>query len=350
MSFCIPVYNNAEAALELVKCLLVSERQDFEVIVSDDASSDNTQELLTQIKDSRFRYYRNDKNLGVHKNWLRTLELGRGEWLYLSMGRDRLHGECIGSLIEILERSGEENITYFKDGCRKPRIYSGINAMTSFIQLCHPTGDIFNAELFRKIPDDKRRRYFEISDMYPENYIRHDLLLAGRGAYIMSGVYQWEVLIDKVKVKSTVEHDIKNIYETYYAPSRRIKQNFEIIDMIAKDLSGVFNEKEINKIFNFRFYSIIYSVSLGWRDFCKDKNWQAHYGQEIRHVTRIEMLRNILSSYRVTMAYLKSQGLYSLSRELIMQRCILAVLTLPFRTGAKTLWRRITAKFKYVML
>ena len=115
VSFCIPVYNNAEAAVKIVQGLLVSDNQDFEVIVSDDASKDNAQELLSQIHDPRFKYYRNEKNLGAHQNWLHSLELGHGEWLYLVMDRDKLHNECIGELIALLRIARENGVLCAKD-------------------------------------------------------------------------------------------------------------------------------------------------------------------------------------------------------------------------------------------
>ena len=77
VSFCIPVYNNAEGAVKIVNSLLTSTDERFEVVVSDDNSSDNVRELLSGINDERFRYFRNDKNLGAHKNWEHSLELAR---------------------------------------------------------------------------------------------------------------------------------------------------------------------------------------------------------------------------------------------------------------------------------
>lgn len=42
VSFCIPVYNNAEAAQKIVKGLLVSDDPRFEVVINDNASTDET--------------------------------------------------------------------------------------------------------------------------------------------------------------------------------------------------------------------------------------------------------------------------------------------------------------------
>ena len=50
VSFCVPVYNNAEAAERIVRDLLNTKDARFEIVVSDDASSDETEKLLREIQ------------------------------------------------------------------------------------------------------------------------------------------------------------------------------------------------------------------------------------------------------------------------------------------------------------
>ena len=195
VSFCIPVYNNSEGAVKIVNALLSSSDTRFEVVVSDDASTDGVQELLEQIHDDRLRYFRNDQNLGAHQNWLHSLELGRGEWLYLVMGRDLLLGENIDKLIDLLAEAHENDVVYIKDCASryrpfkrqsKSRFYSGFDAMLKFVVPQHQTGEIFRREVFLAVP--KRKHYFSIADMYPEPYAIRDMLLTGFGG----GLYrQW---------------------------------------------------------------------------------------------------------------------------------------------------------------
>ena len=343
VSFCIPVYNNADAATRITAGILVSDDTRFEVIACDDASTDNAQELLTQIHDPRFRYIRNPKNLGAHKNWLHSLELGRSEWLYLVMGRDRIHGEKITHLIEYLDYARDNNITLIYDGYSKqvqPIIYSGIEAMLHFLDFWHPTGTIFSRQHFEAIPD--KQYYFTHSDMYPENYIRRDLLLKGKGASIMSGVHIWpSVLIDQSKIQSTVEHSMKQ-EDMYYAPKRRTGQTHEIIDMIDSLPQGTFSIDDSNKFFRRKFYGLLLTVSVGWRDTCKNFVWQAHYGQKVRNVPIHEVLGNIITAYRATKSHIKDKGTFTPSRQRIMYLCLVKVLVkvlvyLPVKSVAKAI-------------
>ena len=318
VSFCIPVYNNAEAAVKIVNSLLSSDDVRFEVVVSDDASTDNAEELLSAINDERFRYCRNEKNLGAHKNWEHSLELGKGEWLYLIMGRDMMNGKNIPALIERLTQAHENNVTFMKDGGHKRgglSISEGIDAMINFITYNHPTGCIFRADLFRAIPN--RTHYFEIADMYPEVYVIRDLLLKGKGAYIHSGVGLGGYASDKGKVKSTVEHGI-DIHKTYFSPDRRTKQFFEQVDMIESDLHGVFTADELDRFFRAKYKFFLENVSYWWRMWCRDPVQMAHYGQPVRYIGVREMTRNMIQGYRDTKTHLQEKGTYTPARHRIM--------------------------------
>ena len=318
ISFCIPSYNNSQAAFQIVNDLLSSENEDFEVIICDDNSQDDTQALLSQINDKRFRYIRNSQNLGAHKNWLKTLESGRGEWLYLVMGRDKLHVENIDKLIHLLELAGKNNVTCLKDRLRKKdfELYRGINAMIEFVINDHPTGIIFKREVFMTIPN--REKYFTISDMYPECYIEFFSLLKGNAAFIMSGVSRGEEPVtDKTKIKSQVEFG-RNIYQTYFAPARRIKQFFERIDMIELISNGAFNSYEINKYFGSGFKSLLKDVSYYWRRWCRDNEQMRHYGHEEKYIDTHEMTQNIFTAYHETKKHLREKGTYTLTKNLIM--------------------------------
>ena len=323
LSFCIPVYNNARAALELVRELLGSQDEHFEVIVCDDASPDNTEELLSGIHDGRFRYVRNPENLGFRMNWLKSLELAEGEYLYFVIGRDRLHGESITRLIELLERAHSQNISCLKDNWslkRDIRVYGGMRAMMRFTDYGHPTGIIFRREAFRSVHG--RGKYYRTSDIYPENWLMRDILLSWPGAVIRSGVYRGEILIDESERKSAVDGGTKNILDAYYAPRRRTGQFFEMIDMIdgLGDKFGTFGR---GIYFHDKFYTLLQAVSTWWKRSCENPVWQSHYGQEVRQVTTREMMRNILAAHREVRRHLRENGRYSILRELLMSLAII---------------------------
>lgn len=75
VSVIIPTYNSSKYILETIDAILSQTLQDFEVIIVDDCSMDNTVELLKSIPDTRLKIYVNDKNMGIPYNHNRLLSL-----------------------------------------------------------------------------------------------------------------------------------------------------------------------------------------------------------------------------------------------------------------------------------
>jgi glycosyltransferase involved in cell wall biosynthesis len=65
VSVIIPTFNRALLITRAVKSVLDQTYRDFEVIVVDDGSFDETQKVLGDLKDERIRYIRHKKNLGA---------------------------------------------------------------------------------------------------------------------------------------------------------------------------------------------------------------------------------------------------------------------------------------------
>ncbi|QHQ60685.1 glycosyltransferase [Anaerocolumna sedimenticola] len=66
ISIIIPTYNRAKTIVAAVKSVLEQTFIDFEIIVVDDASIDNTGELIQELQDQRIRYIKNDHNKGAN--------------------------------------------------------------------------------------------------------------------------------------------------------------------------------------------------------------------------------------------------------------------------------------------
>jgi glycosyltransferase involved in cell wall biosynthesis len=73
----IPVYNGEKYLAETLDSLLAQSLQNFEIVISDNASTDRTPEICRsyRAKDARIRYYRNERNIGAALNFNRTIEL-----------------------------------------------------------------------------------------------------------------------------------------------------------------------------------------------------------------------------------------------------------------------------------
>lgn len=91
VSVLIPTYNYARFLPEALDSILSQAYQDFEVVISDDASTDNTQEVVAPYlqKDSRIKYVRHEKNLGMVQNWNWTLNQASGEYVQFLFADDK---------------------------------------------------------------------------------------------------------------------------------------------------------------------------------------------------------------------------------------------------------------------
>jgi glycosyltransferase involved in cell wall biosynthesis len=83
VSLAMPVYNGENFIREAIEAILAQDFADFELIVTDNASSDATEDICRgyAAKDDRVRYFRNSRNLGAAPNYNRGYELARGTFL-----------------------------------------------------------------------------------------------------------------------------------------------------------------------------------------------------------------------------------------------------------------------------
>jgi glycosyltransferase involved in cell wall biosynthesis len=82
VSIGMPVYNGATTVEVAIDALLAQSFRDFELIISDNASSDATEALCRQYaaSDARVRYVRQSVNIGSARNFAFVLEQARAGW------------------------------------------------------------------------------------------------------------------------------------------------------------------------------------------------------------------------------------------------------------------------------
>ncbi len=82
LSIGVPVYNGQRYLEQALNSLMGQTFTDFELIISDNASTDNTDDICKAFaqRDPRIRYHRNASNIGANPNFNRTLELATGEY------------------------------------------------------------------------------------------------------------------------------------------------------------------------------------------------------------------------------------------------------------------------------
>lgn len=90
VTFVVPCYKLAHLLPGCVDSILSQTYGDFEVLIMDDCSPDNTPEVAKSFGDPRVRHIRNEPNLGHLRNYNKGIEMARGKYVWLISADDRL--------------------------------------------------------------------------------------------------------------------------------------------------------------------------------------------------------------------------------------------------------------------
>ena len=107
----IPTYNRAQYLRSALESALRQSYPHFEVIVSDNASTDETPDVVREFGDARVSYFRQESNIGgiQNTNWL--IERAEGDYFVPHQDDDLLHKDFLTRCAEAL--TGRENVAYF---------------------------------------------------------------------------------------------------------------------------------------------------------------------------------------------------------------------------------------------
>jgi glycosyltransferase involved in cell wall biosynthesis len=161
----LPVYNGERFVAEAIESILGQTLEDLELIISDNASSDRTEEICRLYeKDERVRYVRNRANYGAAQNYNQTFRLSGGELFKWAAHDDVLAPELLERCVETLDRNPAIVIAY-------PR-WKAIDEM------------------------GRRHRYasWDVSSDVPHRRLAAAMAMAGRGSLPVFGVIRSDVL------------------------------------------------------------------------------------------------------------------------------------------------------------
>ena len=101
----MPVFNGGDLLKMALDSLLAQEYSDFELIVSDNASTDSTEKLCREYagRDNRIRFFRRDHNYGMTDNGRYVLSVAQGEYFMFAAHDDQWYPQYIGSCVEKLD-------------------------------------------------------------------------------------------------------------------------------------------------------------------------------------------------------------------------------------------------------
>lgn len=116
VSIGLPVYNGDNFLQEALDSILAQTYEDFELIISNNASTDSTEEICREYaaKDQRIRYYCNEKNLGAARNYNLVFELSQGEYFKWIAHDDLYAPESLERCVQVLNQMPSVVLCYPK--------------------------------------------------------------------------------------------------------------------------------------------------------------------------------------------------------------------------------------------
>ena len=165
------VYNGEQFLEESLDSILNQTFTAFELIISDNASTDRTREIAEAYarRDARIRYYRSESNMGAGWNARRVYELATGEYFKWAAADDLLEPDLLRRCVEILEsdpgcvvayastKEVDENGTFIKDYITPMKADSNdpvarLQAMLLPLHMCYQIYGVMRMSALRQIP------------------------------------------------------------------------------------------------------------------------------------------------------------------------------------------------------
>ena len=106
----IPVWNGAQWLPGAIESLLAQTYGDWELVIGDNASTDDAAAVVGAYRDPRIRYHSWSTFAEISENYNRTLLLCQGEWVQVLGADDRLHPTCLERMSERIDLAQREDV------------------------------------------------------------------------------------------------------------------------------------------------------------------------------------------------------------------------------------------------
>jgi len=162
VSILMTAYNREKYIAEAIESVLVSSYQNFEIIITDNCSTDKTFEIAKsyEAKDSRIKVYLNETNLGQFPNRNRAASYAKGKYIKYLDSDDIIYPHSLEIMVNSMEIFPEAGLgltfNKYKDNFKLPNIFTSAQAFEyqfykDGLLYIGPSGCIYNREHFFNI-------------------------------------------------------------------------------------------------------------------------------------------------------------------------------------------------------
>ena len=251
VSIIVITYNSTNYVLETLESAKAQTYQNIELIITDDASTDDTVAICDAwLKDNKERFVRIklikvDKNTGIPKNCNRGLFASKGEWVKTIAGDDALMTNCI-----------QDNIQFVQSNTTIKFCFSNFDSYRNNF-------DKKNIILYNPVFDTRSRKFselnqeFQLKSLISANIILAPTIFFNRKRFIENGGF--DETYNYIEDITTLLNWLQAGNKIYYLPKKTIKYRFNV-DSISNDKNKNASEispysLKLGKVLYERFYS-----------------------------------------------------------------------------------------------
>lgn len=245
LTIVISTFNRSSLLKENINKIIENKSNAFRVIVGDNASTDNTWNMLQTIDDDRFTCKRNEKNLGISNVMLLDYEVKTKYFINLN-DRDYIKSEDIDKLCDFLYKANSFEIcSLFQHKGTKEGMCSSDKFINEFYLANHPGYLVYNTDYYKhNINKTTLDSFFKENDMISlSNYVYIQLLYN-----LKFGYYYPIQLIQQPKNRDkSIPQTRKELYGVAYVlPAYHMGAIKSLTDFFTK--VNYDNKKKIGKL------------------------------------------------------------------------------------------------------
>lgn len=256
ISVVIPTRNRAALLKRSINSVLAQTFKDFELIIVDNASKDETKYVVSLFKDPRVSYKRNIKNLGIIGNWNKAIKYSRGKYLNIFHDDDVMYPTFLEESIKALDKYSSVGFTFslikrvdkkrkflniwWEDYNSMKGLIKGIDYILLTIEkercISLAPNMVFRKEVFNKVGLFKQAYAFNTFDfnMWFKLAFNYDVYLINKLLF--------EYTIHKGQMS-------QRHWRTNSSPSGAIGMAIEIIDAIARLINSHYSKSSSHRMF-----------------------------------------------------------------------------------------------------
>jgi glycosyltransferase involved in cell wall biosynthesis len=238
VSIVVPNYNHARYLQRRVDSILAQTYRDFELILLDDCSTDNSREILADYaRDSNVQVEFNSENSGsVFKQWNKGVQKARGRYVWIAESDDYADPRFLARMVAILDGRPDATFAYCgswrvdeeerhlassdpyvdrldADHWRTDFVVDGLRECQQFLVLCSPFANA-SAVVFRKDVYDSVGQADERLHLCGDYKVWAEMALKGKIAYVAEPLNYFRSHLESVR--SRTRADALDVSEHFY--------------------------------------------------------------------------------------------------------------------------------------